>query len=90
MLSFTNRLGLRITLSALDAANTRVAVGDNGTITVAAPAERIRVGLSRWIFDGAYLQDALGFLSPDEREFLLTGITPAKWGAIFPPEDVDA
>ena len=31
-------------------------------------------------FDGdAYIQDVLGHLSLDEREFIKTGITPAEW-----------
>lgn len=30
---------------------------------------------------GALIQRVLGHLSPDEREFLATGITPAEWEA---------
>ena len=29
--------------------------------------------------EGALIQDVLGYLSADEREFLMTGITPAEW-----------
>ena len=33
---------------------------------------------------GALIQDAMPFLSPEEREFVMTGITPEEWNAHFP------
>lgn len=36
---------------------------------------------------GEYIQRALTTLTADEREFLLTGMTPAEWDAAFPEED---
>jgi hypothetical protein len=39
-----------------------------------------------WI-DGALIQVAMSALSPDDREFLITGITPDKWDDIFPEDD---
>ena len=39
----------------------------------------IRQGqLDRWR-NGALIQDALGVVDADQREFLMTGITPAEW-----------
>ena len=32
---------------------------------------------------GAFVQDAFPFLTANEREFLISGITPAQWKAIF-------
>tara|TARA_R110002012_G_scaffold118979_1_gene267950 strand:- start:386 stop:556 length:171 start_codon:yes stop_codon:yes gene_type:complete len=32
---------------------------------------------------GALIQDAFPNLTPDEREFLKTGITPDEWDAMF-------
>ena len=32
------------------------------------------------------IQQIVPHLSPDEREFLITGITPGSWDSIFPPE----
>jgi hypothetical protein len=32
---------------------------------------------------GAHVQDAFPFLNDEEREFLLSGITPAEWKATF-------
>lgn len=36
---------------------------------------------------GELIQNAMSNLSPDEREFILTGITPEEWDSIFGEED---
>lgn len=36
---------------------------------------------------GALIQNVMPTLSPDDREFLKTGITPDEWDEMFPPED---
>ena len=36
---------------------------------------------------GAYIQNAFPNLTPDEREFLKTGITAEEWGAMFAGEE---
>lgn len=36
----------------------------------------------RWL-DGALIQDAMPYLSPDDREFLMTGATPEEWDNLF-------
>ena len=33
--------------------------------------------------EGALIQDVMPNLSPDEREFIMTGITPAEWDEAF-------
>ena len=38
--------------------------------------------LAAWV-DGMLIQDAMPQLSPEEREFLMTGITPAEWDEVF-------
>ena len=45
--------------------------------------------VSEWLaFDqGTLIQKALPCLSPQEREFLLTGITPEEWDAAFKEEE---
>lgn len=35
---------------------------------------------------GALLQEAFSFLSLDDREFLLTGITPERWDMLYKEE----
>lgn len=36
---------------------------------------------------GALIQNVMPTLSPDDREFLKTGITPDEWDEMFPPEE---
>ena len=43
--------------------------------------------LALWM-EGALIQDVMPNLSPDEREFLMTGITPAEWNEMFAQSDV--
>ena len=33
--------------------------------------------------NGVLIQDAMPYLSPDEREFLMTGCTPEDWDTMF-------
>ena len=44
--------------------------------------------LKRWR-DGELIQNVFPHLTPDEREFLMTGITPDEWKQMFPPEQED-
>lgn len=39
------------------------------------------------LVSGRMIQDSFPDLSPDDREFLMTGYTPEDWVAIFPPEE---
>lgn len=44
----------------------------------------------KWISLGVkapHVQDMFPELSPDDREFLLTGITPEEWDNMFPEEE---
>ena len=43
--------------------------------------------ITLWM-EGALIQDVMPNLSPDEREFLMTGITPAEWNEMFAQSDV--
>ena len=38
--------------------------------------------ITLWM-EGALIQDVMPDLNPDEREFLMTGITPAEWDEAF-------
>lgn len=39
----------------------------------------------RWQ-SGALVQDAFPELTPDQREFIMSGATPEEWANIFPPD----
>lgn len=43
--------------------------------------------LRRWRSGEAYIQDIMPNISADEREFIMSGITPAEWDAMFLEED---
>lgn len=38
---------------------------------------------------GALIQDAFPTLTDEQREFILSGITPEEWDSTFPEEDED-
>jgi len=38
---------------------------------------------AKWQFDGVPIQNAMPYLSADDREFLMTGITPEEWEKSF-------
>jgi hypothetical protein len=40
--------------------------------------------LDEWKRSGSSVQAAFPHLTPDQREFLLTGTTPAEWAEMFP------
>ena len=44
--------------------------------------------IALWM-EGALIQDVMPSLSADEREFLMTGITPDEWAAEFGEESND-
>lgn len=44
------------------------------------------IQLTAW-HEGEMIQVAMPHLSPDDREFLMTGITPEEWDDTFGPEE---
>jgi hypothetical protein len=58
--------------------------GKQHTMDLPVTTEQLR----RYV-DGVSVQDAFPELSPEEREFILTGITPAEWDAHLPPDLAD-
>ena len=43
--------------------------------------------LVAWQSGNLSIQQAMPYLSPDQREFILTGITPQIWEECFPEEE---
>lgn len=39
--------------------------------------------------NGMFVQEAFPHLSPDEREFILTGVTPEEWDKYMGCDDID-
>jgi len=40
-------------------------------------------GLLKWLNEGVHIQTAMPSVSPDDREFLISGISPAGWKKTF-------
>ena len=45
------------------------------------------LGLQKWLHNAANIQDIFPGLNADEREFIVSGLTPEAWNAIFGEED---
>ena len=41
-----------------------------------------------WRDDGVLVQDALPYLSAEEREFLVSGINPTEWSELYDEDEV--
>lgn len=46
-------------------------------------------GMGKWTVPGLLIQDAFPNLNADQREFLMTGITPAEWNETFGNSEKD-
>ena len=92
MIARVNPLGVRYVLSVetdskgMTAATRITLSGRNKSIVVQHPLEKINEAWFNWTEKHFYIQNAFRFLTSCEREFLLTGITPAEWNEMFPDE----
>ncbi len=68
---------------------TAVSTFSSKTHTMRIPLGRRELGkgLRRWRL-GAFIQDALPTLTPGQREFLKTGITPEEWGRALGDQEI--
>jgi hypothetical protein len=55
----------------------------NKSIVVNCNVGDINRGWYSWQYEKMLIQDAFPFLSNDEREFIMTGITPDEWNEMF-------
>ena len=55
--------------------------------TVSREIDVERHDLERWEAGGILIQDAFPHLSADDREFILSGVTPEEWDEHFSDED---
>jgi hypothetical protein len=63
-----------------------ITVGDKAMLFPNVSVEQMRGGRMAYM-EGAYVQDAYPFLTPDQREFLMTGFTPDEWTELFGEEE---
>jgi hypothetical protein len=78
-----NRMGVQYYLTEIPSNEpiTEIRTGDK-KITVEQSITRLEYSWSEWI-NGSMIQIAFPYLSADEREFLMTGITADEWDEIF-------
>lgn len=84
-----NPMGLRYTVSQDEAApETRSVVSMGGKkLSINMPMQDLLQGWYNWQMQDMLIQNAFPTLSPEEREFLITGITPHEWRDIFKEPD---
>lgn len=59
--------------------------GKLNSMTLPLTEEQYQEGCFRHM-SGGLIQNCFPTLNPDQREFILTGITPEEWDNIFPEE----
>lgn len=82
-------MGLKFILIDIPLNEGRTRIRLNGTqkeIVVDHPIERVSAMWYKWQMTGDMIQDAFHELSSEQREFLITGITPHEWNEIFEEE----
>ena len=88
------KLGMSKNLTTGEVTVVRMEVGcpDKGMIFSSLKdydIEAFRLDLKKWR-EGEFIQVAMPYLTADEREFIMTGITPEEWDATFgEPEGED-
>ena len=56
--------------------------GKEGSMEFNITPEEFRACFARWM-NGELIQKAFPMLSPEEREFIMNGITPEEWDDVF-------
>lgn len=85
---------MQINISNIEEASIRF-VGDKAVVTKQSPFSRVWHTATLVMTDDQYsnwqggelIQKALAHLTADEREFLMTGITPEEWDEAFEEEE---
>lgn len=88
ILNRVNAMGLCFQLGPVSREQTSIVlVGTEKKIIVNVPIEEMNQAWYNWTVKGMFIQKAFSMLNADEREFLLTGITPTEWNEIFSEEE---
>jgi hypothetical protein len=66
----------------------RVTITKKCTVTGQEYAVECELDKWRQWKDGAYIQDVMGDLTAEQREFLISGLTPMEWDKMFFLADV--
>ena len=82
----TNSMGLQYNLESLSDNLTAIYHAGKSMI-LEVSLDEINQAWYNWQMKGFMIQEAFPRLTPEEREFLLTGITPDEWKKIFSGEE---
>ena len=90
MLNRVNRLGMSFKLREVfgEKDKTRIDYQDKHII-VNANIRQIDQAWYAWVMKGQYIQSAFLFMTPDQREFIMTGITPDERKEMFKDDDAN-
>ena len=61
--------------------------GNINSLIIDIPFDEFQMRLSMWAEDKEFIQDAFPGLTPDQREFIQTGLTIEEWDEIFVDEE---
>jgi hypothetical protein len=77
-----------VEMSGMAHGEVRVALADRPSEAMTLPLSFVAfvARMGQWN-GGLKVQDAFPMLSPDQREFLMTGLTAEAWNELFPDED---
>ena len=79
-----NPVGLNYTLVETSPNQTTIRLtGTQKSLVIDISVERISAMWYQWQMAGKFIQEAFKESSAEQREFLITGITPAEWNATF-------
>jgi hypothetical protein len=89
MLNRINPIGLRYIIYTDNDPNKTVISQGGKRIIVDCSLEEISERWYNWQMKGQLIQNAFSNLNNEQREFLITGITPAEWDETFKDEQED-
>ena len=64
-----------------------VSYGEKTMVMPGITVAQFEVRMQWWMEKGMNIQDAFPMLSDDQREFLMTGLTPEEWDDLFGEEE---
>lgn len=84
MISRLNNFGLTFHVQALDNNSSEIIdIRNNNRIVINHSIEEISQMWYNWQVKGEYIQKAFASFTPEQREFIMTGITPKEWNELF-------
>lgn len=83
-----NRLGMKYLIREVGYREIVIQLkGTDKAFLIKSPMQVILAAWYKWQILDQRIQEAFAFLNDDEREFILSGLTPDDWNRIFKNED---